>query len=106
MGRVGRAGGGGSLVLMDAQMPELDGIAATREIRAAQAAGHPGFPAELKIIAMTANAMAGDREMCLDAGMDDYLAKPVKPAALRAILERYVPRNAAVDEPAACALAE
>ena len=95
-----------SLVLMDAQMPELDGIAATREIRAAQAAGRPGFPANLRIIAMTANAMAGDREICLDAGMDDYLAKPVKPAALRAILQRYIPRGPTVEEPAACALAK
>jgi CheY-like chemotaxis protein len=77
---------------MDAQMPELDGIAATREIRAAQAAGRPGFPPGLRIIAMTANAMAGDRELCLDAGMDDYLAKPVTTGALRAILERHLPR--------------
>jgi len=80
-----------ALVLMDAQMPEMDGIAATLRIRAAQAAGEPGFPRELRIIAMTANAMAGDREACLDAGMDDYLAKPVKPEALRAVLARYVP---------------
>jgi CheY-like chemotaxis protein len=87
-------------------MPEMDGIAATREIRAAQAEGRPGFPAELRIIAMTANAMAGDREMCLEAGMDDYLAKPVKPAALRAILQRYIPRGPAVEEPSALVLAK
>ena len=80
-----------ALVLMDAQMPEMDGITATRKIRAAQAAAHPDFPAELRIIAMTANAMAGDRERCLAAGMDDYLPKPVKPDALRAILQRYLP---------------
>jgi two-component system sensor histidine kinase/response regulator len=88
------------LVLMDAQMPEMDGMAATRRIRAAQAAGEPGFPAELRIIAMTANAMAGDREACIEAGMDDYLAKPVKPEALRAILERYLPADPAVPEEA------
>ncbi len=79
-----------ALILMDAQMPEMDGIAATRRIRAAQAAGEPGFPRELRIIAMTANAMAGDREACIDAGMDDYLAKPVKSEALRDVLARYL----------------
>ncbi|MGH7956306.1 MAG: response regulator, partial [Opitutaceae bacterium] len=78
-----------ALVLMDAQMPEMDGLAATRAIRAAQAAGEPGFPTELRIIAMTANAMAGDRERCLEAGMDDYLSKPVTPDALRAVLDRH-----------------
>jgi CheY-like chemotaxis protein len=82
-----------ALVLMDAQMPELDGMAATRQIRAAQLAGEPGFPPYLRIVAMTANAMAGDREMCLESGMDDYLAKPVKLDALRAILHRYLPRE-------------
>ena len=79
-----------ALILMDAQMPEMDGIAATRRIRAAQAAGEPGFPRELRIIAMTANAMAGDREMCIEAGMDDYLAKPVKSESLRDVLARYL----------------
>ena len=89
-----------ALILMDAQMPEMDGIAATRRIRAAQAAGEAGFPAELRIIAMTANAMAGDRETCIEAGMDDYLAKPVNTDALRAILERYRPADRAVPEEA------
>jgi signal transduction histidine kinase/PleD family two-component response regulator len=91
------------LVLMDAQMPELDGIAATREIRAAQAAGDPGFPPGLRIIAMTANAMAGDRETCLEAGMDDYLAKPVRQDALRAVLAKHLPADCVVDQD--CALA-
>ena len=77
-----------ALVLMDAQMPELDGLEATRRIRMAQAAGDPSFPRELCIIAMTANAMAGDREACLNAGMDDYLPKPVRPDALREVLDR------------------
>ncbi len=95
-----------ALILMDAQMPEMDGIEATRFIRAAQAAGEPGFPRDLRIVAMTANAMAGDREMCLEAGMDDYLAKPVKPEALGALLARYLQPAASTAQPeAACALA-
>ncbi|WP_414660264.1 response regulator [Horticoccus sp. 23ND18S-11] len=95
-----------ALILMDAQMPEMDGITATRHIRAAQAAGDPAFPRELRIIAMTANAMAGDREMCLEAGMDDYLAKPVRPTALQAILQRYLPPQRGAEEVAPCALAQ
>jgi two-component system, sensor histidine kinase and response regulator len=95
-----------ALIFMDAQMPEMDGMVATRLIRAAQAAGDPGVPAHLRIIAMTANAMAGDREACIAAGMDDYLAKPVKPEALREILARYLaPPDAAAGTHRACALA-
>ena len=78
------------LVLMDAQMPEMDGIEATRQIRRAQAAGDPAFPPSLRIIAMTANVLASDRDACLEAGMDDYLAKPVRPDELRAMLNRYL----------------
>jgi CheY-like chemotaxis protein len=70
------------VVLMDVQMPELDGLEATRRIRARW----PDRP--LKIVAMTANAMAGDREACLAAGMDDYLSKPIRAAELTAALER------------------
>jgi GAF domain-containing protein/CheY-like chemotaxis protein len=70
------------LVLMDVQMPELDGLEATRRIRAR-------WPdRQLRIVAMTANAMAGDREACLAAGMNDYIAKPIRPAELTAALER------------------
>jgi len=75
------------LVLMDCQMPELDGFEATREIRAQEAAGLTRTP----IIALTANAYAEDRRRCLDAGMDDYLAKPFKRAELTAMLRRWIP---------------
>jgi signal transduction histidine kinase len=67
------------VVLMDVQMPNVDGLTATRRIRAA-AGPQP------RIIAMTANAMSGDREVCLEAGMDDYLAKPINVESLRAAL--------------------
>jgi CheY-like chemotaxis protein len=66
------------LILMDLQMPELDGLDATREIRATEATAGGHIP----IIALTANAMQGDREMCHAAGMDGYVPKPVKKEAL------------------------
>jgi len=72
------------IVLMDVQMPEMDGLETTRRIR--QAA--PGVPAYPWIIALTANALPEDRELCLAAGMNDYLSKPIKPVELAAALER------------------
>jgi len=72
-------------VLMDCQMPELDGYAATREIREWEAANGGHIP----IIAMTANAMVGDRERAIDSGMDDYITKPVERDALHNALERW-----------------
>ena len=76
-----------ALVLMDMQMPVLDGLAATERIRAWETAHHhPRVP----IIALTANAYAEDRQRCLSAGMDDFLAKPVNFAQLQALVERFV----------------
>jgi len=94
-----------ALVLMDAQMPEMDGLEATRCIREAEAAGEPGFESRIRIVAMTANAMSGDREACLAAGMDDYLAKPVTPEELRDMLLRHFRPEAAPAAAAAYAAA-
>jgi two-component system, sensor histidine kinase and response regulator len=72
-------------VMMDIQMPEIDGFEATARIRARETAGQ-----HLPIIAMTASAMEGDRERCLQAGMDDYISKPLRPDELDAVLERWL----------------
>jgi signal transduction histidine kinase/DNA-binding response OmpR family regulator len=78
------------LILMDVQMPVMDGLEATRRIRTAQAAGEPGFTANLQIVAMTANALTGDREACLAAGMDGYVSKPLTPSSIRSMLEVHL----------------
>ena len=75
------------IVLMDIQMPEMDGVEATRRIRRLD---RPGI-AHLPIVAMTAHAVAGDREQILAAGMNDYLTKPLDPDALRAALAHWLP---------------
>ncbi|MGE3389583.1 MAG: ATP-binding protein [Gammaproteobacteria bacterium] len=78
-------------VLMDWQMPELDGVAATREIRRREAARADTH--RLPIIGLTANAMQGDRESCLAAGMDEYLAKPFRKQDLHRALRRWLTLN-------------
>jgi TMAO reductase system sensor TorS len=93
------AKGGIDLVLMDCQMPEMDGFAATRAIRNAEAPGGHRLP----IVALTANAMEGDRERCLECGMDDYLSKPFKAPQLYAILARWLPEGEPRPKPAEAA---
>jgi len=80
------------VVLMDLQMPVMDGIAATRQLRANGKRGKDGRP--LHVIAMTANALEGDRESCIAAGMDDYIAKPIDVEGLFAALEALASRAA------------
>ncbi len=72
------------IILMDCQMPVMDGLAAARAIRAAEKGGH-----HVAIVALTGNAMPGDREACVAAGMDDYLAKPFSLAKLKATIDRW-----------------
>jgi CheY-like chemotaxis protein len=71
------------IVLMDVQMPEMDGLEATAAIRTMEAVTGAHVP----IIALTAHAMKGDREICIAAGMDEYLSKPINPKQLFALIE-------------------
>lgn len=91
------------MIFMDIQMPEMDGIEATRIIRQRQRDRnrYPTYKSPIIIIAMTANAMAGDREKCLAAGMDDYLPKPVRPEDVRRVIERWAATAAAQEAPTA-----
>jgi len=93
------------LVLMDCQMPIMDGYEATRKIRLgekqlADAAGGDPIQKRLTIIALTAHAMQGDRQVCLDAGMDDYLSKPINLASLGEILSRWLVTDGSHGSPA------
>jgi CheY-like chemotaxis protein len=76
------------LILMDCQMPEMDGFSATREIRRLEAAQPNSHP--IPIVALTANALKGDRERCLASGMDGYLSKPLETDALRSLLQSFL----------------
>ena len=91
------------LVLMDVQMPVMDGLTATKEIRKKELEMFQGtmtgaLSSHLPIIAMTANAVQGDREDCMKSGMDDYLQKPVTPQGLAAMLTKWLPPEAAEPE--------
>ena len=76
------------IVLMDCQMPVMDGFEATRLIRE----GEAGTDRHLPVVAITAHAMVGDRERCIEAGMDDYLPKPIDPQQLRELLDGWAAR--------------
>jgi PAS domain S-box-containing protein len=80
------------LIFMDCQMPEMDGYEATRQIRSLEVTTDTHVP----IVAMTANAMSGDRENCIAAGMDDYVAKPISRHVIVEMLNRYLPEDKAV----------
>jgi len=82
------------VVFMDCQMPEMDGYEATQAIRRAENSGSKAcsWKAPIHIVAMTANAMQGDREKCLAVGMNDYVSKPVRVSELHAALTRWKPR--------------
>jgi signal transduction histidine kinase/HPt (histidine-containing phosphotransfer) domain-containing protein len=88
-----------NIIFMDVMMPEMDGLEATRIIRERQKAGAANYHSSTVIVAMTAQAMQGDREKCLAAGMDDYLAKPIRPKDVRAIIERWGSQSAPAEPP-------
>jgi CheY-like chemotaxis protein len=84
------------LILMDVQMPEMDGLEATAMIRQREQPWHLHTP----IIAMTAHALKGDRERCLETGMDGYVAKPIRPKELHAVIEQVCAAAPRAAEPA------
>ena len=76
------------IILMDCQMPVMDGFQATRHLREL-----PGAKSRIPVIAITANALAGDRQKCLHAGMSDYLSKPIKVDELKTLIEKWSSRK-------------
>jgi CheY-like chemotaxis protein/HPt (histidine-containing phosphotransfer) domain-containing protein len=93
------------LIFMDVMMPEMGGFEATQQIRKRQRqrSQFPNYKDPIIIVAMTANAMQGDREKCLAAGMDDYMAKPIRPEDVRSIIERWAPKLELAAQAAPCA---
>lgn len=91
------------VIFMDCQMPELDGLEATEQIRAAEKSSASRSARRVHIVAMTANAMQGDRDRCLNVGMDDYLSKPTRLEDLHAALERWQVAVEASERPAVLA---
>jgi CheY-like chemotaxis protein len=88
------------MVFMDVMMPEMNGFEATAAIRERQKkpGQYPNYKSPMIIVAMTANAMQGDREKCLEAGMDDYVAKPVRLEDIRKIIERWGAKAAVIEQ--------
>ena len=86
-----------AIVFMDCQMPVMDGYEATRRLRQRE-----GAKSHLPVVAMTANAMEGDRDRCLAAGMDDYMAKPISKQVIIQTLERFLPASQRADAVPSC----
>ena len=82
------------IIFMDCQMPKMDGFQATREIRSNKAGANCTTP----IIAITAKAMHGDREKCIEAGMNEYITKPIKPQAIYDIIKKFVSGNYTLED--------
>ena len=94
-------------IFMDVMMPEMDGHEATRLLRRRQlVGGQPNYDQRIVVVAMTAHAMAGDREKCLAAGMDDYLSKPVRPKDVRDMVEKWAGKFLTENKTAAAKPAE
>ena len=81
------------MLFMDCQMPVMDGFEATKRIRSSAS-----IDATIPIIAVTANAMSGDEQLCLDAGMNDYLSKPISLDQIRLVVQKWLPADAGRDE--------